>query len=66
PLGVVEDKGLQKVLQIASSDTTYELPCRKTVTKRVQQLYDNEKEDKENLLLEKAECVALTGDHWTS
>ncbi|XDV29398.1 hypothetical protein PO909_032532 [Leuciscus waleckii] len=65
PLGVVEDKGLQNVLKIASSDTTYELPCRKTVTKRVQQLYDNEKEDKENLL-EKAECVALTGDHWTS
>ncbi|XP_073720988.1 E3 SUMO-protein ligase ZBED1-like [Misgurnus anguillicaudatus] len=65
PLGVVEDKGLQNVLQIASSDTTYELPCRKTVTKRVQQLYDTEKADKENLL-EKAECVALTGDHWTS
>ncbi|XP_034057937.1 zinc finger BED domain-containing protein 1-like [Gymnodraco acuticeps] len=65
PLRVVEDKGLQKVLQIISSDATYELPCRKTVTKRIQQLYDNEKEDKENLL-EKAECVALTGDHWTS
>lgn len=29
------------------------------LTKRVQQLYDNEKEDKENLL-EKAEFVALT------
>ncbi|RXN07812.1 zinc finger BED domain-containing 1-like protein [Labeo rohita] len=65
PLGVVKDKGLQNVLQIASSDITYELPCRKTVTKRVQQLYDNEKEDKENLL-GKAEGVALTGDHWTS
>lgn len=61
----MEDKGLQKVLQIATSDTTYELPCRKTVTKRIQQLYDNEKEDKENLL-EKAKYVALTGDHWTS
>lgn len=31
-LEVVEDKGLQNVLQIVSSDPTYELPCRKTVT----------------------------------
>ncbi|XP_038141170.1 E3 SUMO-protein ligase ZBED1-like [Cyprinodon tularosa] len=65
PIAVVEDKGLEKILQIALSDPTYELPCRKTVTKRVQQLYDSEKGEKENLL-KKAECVAITGDHWTS
>ena len=57
-LGVLEDKGLQKVPQITTSDTTCELPCRKTVTKRIQQLYYNEKEVKENLL-EKAKYVAL-------
>ncbi|XP_035985740.1 uncharacterized protein LOC118559130 [Fundulus heteroclitus] len=65
PIAVVEDKGLEKILQIALSDPMYELPCRKTVTKRVQQLYDSEKGEKENLL-KKAECVAITGDHWTS
>lgn len=65
PIAVVEDKGLEKVLRIALSDSTYELPCRKTVTKRVQQLYNSEKGERENLL-EKAECVAITGDHWTS
>lgn len=64
PHGVV-DKGLQKVFQITSSDTFYKLLCRKTVTKRIQQLYDDEKEDKKDLV-KKIESVALTGDYWTS
>ena len=50
PLAVVEDKGLEKVLQIASSDNSYELPCRKTISSRIHQLYDTKKEEKEKQL----------------
>lgn len=65
PLSVVEDQGLEAVLQIASSDPTYELPYRKTISNKIPRLYDTEKQAKVDLL-EKAECVAVTGDHWTS
>lgn len=46
----VVDIGLEKVLQIASSENLYELPCRKTRSSRIQQLYDTKKEEKEKLL----------------
>ncbi len=65
PLSVVEDQGLEAMLQIASSDPTYDLPCRKTISNKIHQLYDTVKQAKVDLL-EKAECVAVTGDHWTS
>uniref|UniRef100_A0A3Q3X9E4 HAT C-terminal dimerisation domain-containing protein n=1 Tax=Mola mola TaxID=94237 RepID=A0A3Q3X9E4_MOLML len=65
PLSVVDDQGLEAVLQIASSDPTYELPCRKTISNKIHQLYDTEKQAKVDLL-KKTECVAVTGDHWTS
>ncbi|XP_070761682.1 E3 SUMO-protein ligase ZBED1-like [Enoplosus armatus] len=65
PLLVVEDKGLENVLQIATCDPTFQLPCRKTISGKIQQLYDTEKQAKLDAL-QKAEFVALTGDHWTS
>ncbi|XP_062851037.1 E3 SUMO-protein ligase ZBED1-like [Trichomycterus rosablanca] len=64
PLSVVEDRGLQSVLQIATSDPAYELPCRKTMASKIRQLYD-EKQSKQDIL-NAVDCVALTGDHWTS
>lgn len=42
-----------------------QLPCRKTISGKIQQLYDTEKQAKLDAL-QKAEFVALTGDHWTS
>ena len=61
---MVEDKGLENVLQVATSDPTFQLPCRKTISSKIQQLYDIEKQAKLDTL-QKAEFVALTGDHWT-
>lgn len=55
---MVEDQGLEAVLQVASSDP-------KTISNKIHQLYDTEKQAKFDLL-EKAKCVAVTGDHWTS
>ena len=45
------------------SDPTYELPCRKTITKKIQYLYDDGKEENENLL-EKVKYVALNLTTW--
>ncbi|KAL6460172.1 hypothetical protein MHYP_G00319310 [Metynnis hypsauchen] len=65
PLSVVEDKGLQEALQTASAEASYELPSRKTMSKKIQQLYDEEREVKQ-VIVKSATNVALTGDHWTS
>lgn len=65
PLSVVEDKGLEVVLQVATCDPTFKMPCRKTMSNKILQLYDAEKKSKLDAL-EKATFVALTGDHWTS
>ncbi|KAL6483231.1 hypothetical protein MHYP_G00081030 [Metynnis hypsauchen] len=65
PLSVIEDKGLQEALQIASADASYELPSRKTMSKKIQQLNDEEREVKQ-VIVKSATNVALTGDHWTS
>nr|XP_055048150.1 E3 SUMO-protein ligase ZBED1-like [Misgurnus anguillicaudatus] len=65
PVNIVEDKGLMDAFRIASSDTSYTLPARRTVLTRINQLYDTEKLSKEEKLSQ-AQYVALTGDHWTS
>lgn len=65
PVSIVEDKGLKRAFQIASSDPTFNPPSRATVMKRIHQLYDTERETKEGVLA-RADHVALTGDHWTS
>ncbi|CAG6022948.1 unnamed protein product [Menidia menidia] len=65
PVSVIEDRGLAEVLQIASSDVTYNLPSRTTIMSKIQLLYDTEKKTKGDVLVG-AEHIALTGDHWTS
>lgn len=45
-LSVVEDKGLESVLEIATADLDFQLLCRKTISGKRQQLYDNEKQAK--------------------
>ena len=65
PISIVEDEGLQEAFQIAASDPSLKLPSRATVMKRIHQLYDDERDAKEELLTG-ASHVALTGDHWTS
>ena len=51
PLPVVEDQGLEAVLQIASSDPTYKLPCQKTISNKIHQLYDTEKQAKVDVFI---------------
>ena len=55
---IVKDKGLQEAPQIALASANYELPTRKTMLKKCQQPYEDEREVKQG--------VAPTGDHWTS
>ena len=65
PISVVEDDGLELVLQAATGDPTYKLPARRTIVRRIHDQYATEKEKKEEKLAG-ATYVALTGDHWTS
>nr|XP_024657016.1 zinc finger BED domain-containing protein 1-like [Maylandia zebra] len=65
PLSIVEDKGFADVSKVASQDASYKPPARSTITIRIHELYETEKKKKEEALVH-TECVALTGDHWTS
>ncbi|XP_077408651.1 E3 SUMO-protein ligase ZBED1-like [Vanacampus margaritifer] len=65
PLSIVEDKGLEKVLQIATCNPTLKLPCRDAISDILQQMYDTEKLLKFDAL-KNAQFVALTGDYWSS
>ncbi|XP_068577816.1 E3 SUMO-protein ligase ZBED1-like [Cebidichthys violaceus] len=65
PASVVEDVGLRNVLRIATNDDTYEPPSRRTITRRIHELYEKERTTKATAL-QRAPTVALTGDYWTS
>lgn len=65
PISIVEDVGLKNVLRIATNDSTYEPPSRRTISRRVQELYEKERTTKATTL-QRAPTVALTGDYWTS
>ena len=43
PIYIVEDEGLLEVLQSATKDPNYKLPCRKTTLAKITKMYDNEK-----------------------
>lgn len=62
---MVEDDGLELVLQAATGDPSYKLPARRTIMRRIHDQYAAEKAAKDEKMVE-ARCVALTGDHWTS
>ena len=65
PISVVEDDGLQLLLQAATGDPNYKLPARRTIVRRIHDKHATEKAERDKKLTEAA-CVALTGDHWTS
>lgn len=65
PVNIVEDTGLREVIKVASGDSAYKLPARKTIMSRIETLYDKKRAEKLDAL-QKAPYVALTGDHWTS
>ncbi|KAF1380226.1 hypothetical protein PFLUV_G00184640 [Perca fluviatilis] len=65
PISVVEDDGLELVLQAATGDPSYKLPARRTIMRRIHDQHAAEKAAKNEKMVE-ARCVALTGDHWTS
>ncbi|KAG6932911.1 hypothetical protein G0U57_020379 [Chelydra serpentina] len=66
PLNTVNDRGLRNIIQIASSNRSYILPSRGTISSQINDLYDNKKTTKsERLLLKNSLAVALTGDDWT-
>uniref|UniRef100_A0A3B3QSC0 HAT C-terminal dimerisation domain-containing protein n=1 Tax=Paramormyrops kingsleyae TaxID=1676925 RepID=A0A3B3QSC0_9TELE len=65
PISIVEDVGLRNVLRIGRNDGTYEPPSRRTVARRIHELYEMERTTKATAL-QRALTVALTGDYWTS
>ncbi len=65
PISVVEDDGLELVLQAATGDPYYKLPARRTIMRRIHVQHAAEKAAIDEKMVE-ARCVALTGDHWTS
>ncbi|KAL0178787.1 hypothetical protein M9458_027681, partial [Cirrhinus mrigala] len=65
PISIVEDPGFMDVLQVASQDSSYKPPSRATIMTKIQELYENEKEKRKEVLAQ-VNYIALTGDHWTS
>ncbi|KAJ8280862.1 hypothetical protein GJAV_G00060070 [Gymnothorax javanicus] len=65
PISVVEDDGLELILQAATGDPSYKLPARRNNMRRIHDQHVAEKTAKEEKLTG-AMFVALTGDHWTS
>ncbi|KAG7494933.1 zinc finger BED domain-containing protein 1-like [Solea senegalensis] len=62
PISVVEDEGLELLLQAATGDPSYKLPARRTIVRRINEQHAAQKAAKEEKLAG-ATCVALTGDH---
>ena len=63
-ISIVEDDGLREMIQIASGDTSYNLPSRGTMS-RIHTLYEGKRARRMNML-EQAKHVTLSGDHRTS
>nr|XP_047142911.1 E3 SUMO-protein ligase ZBED1-like [Hydra vulgaris] len=64
PISIVEDVGLKNVIRISTNDCTYEPPPRRTIVRKIHELYENERTIKA-MALQRAQTVALTGDYWT-
>lgn len=62
---MVEDEGLELLLQAATGDPSYKLPARQAIVRRISEQHATEKAAKEEKLAG-ASCVALIGDHWSS
>ncbi len=65
PIGIVEDEGLQTLLQTATGDSGYRTPSRATITSRIKDIFETSKATVEKSL-SNAENVAITLDYWTS
>lgn len=65
PINIISDEGLKEVLREAVGSSSYNLPSRDVVTRRIEKLYDVERSKLLDKLKE-TEFVGLTGDFWTS
>lgn len=65
-INIVEDEGLTEVMKSVSNDPSYKPPCRTTVTTKISKMCDGDKKNKEILVEDSPNYVAITGDHWTS
>jgi hypothetical protein len=63
PISIVEDDGFCKLLHFFQPD--YQVPCRDTITKRIEKIFFDEELHLINNL-EKALHIAATTDGWTS
>ncbi|CAG6016071.1 unnamed protein product, partial [Menidia menidia] len=60
PVSFIEDRGLAEVLQIASSDMTYNPPSQTTIMSKIQQLYDTEKKPKRRRTISNHNYLGVT------
>ena len=63
PFSFVEAEGFRDLMSYIEPD--YQVPCRKTITTRIEEFFEEQKRDVRKRL-EKAEAVSLTTDCWTS
>lgn len=63
PLSIVEDAGFFELMKVL--EPGYAIPCRKTITHRTRNLYEEVKE-KASKKLDEVNQVALASDAWTS
>lgn len=67
PIGIVEDKDLEEVLQIAAECSSYTLPSRYVVTKTLTDQYEHKRQTLLNQIYTlEADSVGITLDYWTS
>jgi len=65
PINIVEDQGLQGIIQITSGDPSYKPLSRGAIVAKIHELHGSGKAKKADKLAQTI-CIALTGDHWTS
>lgn len=65
PISIVEDDGLQQVLRTALQNAEYKVPCRRTITKMLTDMY-NTKVESIKEAVKNSKAIALTCDFWTS
>ncbi|KAL4130708.1 hypothetical protein QTP88_008106 [Uroleucon formosanum] len=63
PFSFVENNGFKNLMNLI--EPNYQIPCRKTISTRIEQLYENKVNDTKNKL-ERINGIALTTDGWSS
>lgn len=63
PFSFVENEGFKKLMKLV--EPNYQIPCRKTITNRMEQLYEDKVNDTKTYL-KNINGIALTTDGWSS